>query len=329
MPDRVMVFAPAPQLTITLESAPDDIEIHLHAGGQGFWQARMIQALGVEVTLCCALGGETGRVLRTLIAAEGVHVAALEVTARNGAYLHDRRTGSRVEIAHAPGHALSRHELDNLYGMAVGHGLNSSLSLLSGVAPERVASPAMYQRLAGDLRRNGLTVMADLSGDYLDAVLRAGLDLVKVSDEELVAGGRARTNSPAALTAAMRQMRAAGAKAVIVSRAHLPALALCGNQPMIEVVAPRLEPVDSAGAGDSMTAAIAAVLAGGGDMPTALRTGAAAGALNVTRRGLGTGDASAIEKLARLIRLETAAEEVEVVGETRMTVSDMAEDAKW
>jgi 1-phosphofructokinase len=63
------------------------------------------------------------------------------------------------------------------------------------------------------------------------------------------------------------------------------------------VEAPRLEEADHRGAGDSMTAGVAAVLARGGDIHEAVLTGAAAGALNVTRHGLGTGRADAIAEL--------------------------------
>ncbi len=44
-------------------AGPDRPEVHVHAGGQGFWVARMAAKLGAEVALCCALGGEPGRVL--------------------------------------------------------------------------------------------------------------------------------------------------------------------------------------------------------------------------------------------------------------------------
>ena len=63
MPARVCVFAPAPLLTVTIESKADgsgDDEIHVHAGGQGFWIARLVAELGVEVVLCGSFGGETG-----------------------------------------------------------------------------------------------------------------------------------------------------------------------------------------------------------------------------------------------------------------------------
>jgi 1-phosphofructokinase len=66
---------------------------------------------------------------------------------------------------------------------------------------------------------------------------------------------------------------------------------------------PQLEPNDVRGAGDSMTAGIAAGLAKGLDLAAALCLGAAAGSLNVTRRGLATGDAEAIERLNEQVEL--------------------------
>lgn len=57
-PRSLLVFAPSPVLTITVETGADgESDIHLHAGGQGFWVARMAVSLGAEVSLCCALGG--------------------------------------------------------------------------------------------------------------------------------------------------------------------------------------------------------------------------------------------------------------------------------
>jgi 1-phosphofructokinase len=326
MAARVMVFAPAPQLTITIESAPAHAEVHLHAGGQGFWQARMIHALGVDVTLCCALGGETGRVLHTLISAAGIDLAAVDVSAANGAYVHDRRSGRRVVVASSPGHTLSRHDQDDLYGTAIGHGLAADLCLLGGVAEAHILPPTIYRRLTGDLRRNNAPVMADLCGPYLTAAMESGLDLVKIADDELVADGRATSTTPKDLLAAMRAMRSEGALTVIVTRADQPALMLEDDGEPTEIVVPRLEPVDPTGAGDSMTAAVAAVIATGGDLATALQTGAAAGALNVARHGLGSGNADAIARLARLVRLnrQNQDEETVVIADRHMSIADLA-----
>ncbi|MDI1463678.1 PfkB family carbohydrate kinase [Catellatospora sp. KI3] len=302
MPDSVMVFAPSPQLTVTIEKNGDDDEIHLHAGGQGVWVARMIRSLGVPVRLVSAFGDETGHVVRTLITAEGLELAATDTTGGNGAYVHDRRDGQRNELAQAPGHTLSRHEQDELYGLALAEGLRARVCVLAGVADPRVLPPDTYRRLATDLRRNGALVIADLSGDYLDAALAGGLDVLKVSHEELLRDGRATDDTTPTLLTALRQLQTDGAAAIVLSRADQPALALL-DQRLHQVKLPRLEPADHRGAGDSMTAGLAAVLAQGGDLRTAVRTGAAAGALNVTRHGLGTGNADAITRFLDTVEL--------------------------
>lgn len=64
-PSPVVVFAPLPVLTVTVEDRSGADDIHVHAGGQGVWQSRMLSSLGVPVVLCSALGGETGDVRTT------------------------------------------------------------------------------------------------------------------------------------------------------------------------------------------------------------------------------------------------------------------------
>jgi 1-phosphofructokinase len=302
-----MVFAPSPQLTVTIEQLGEEPDVHLHPGGQGVWQARMITSLGVPVTLCATLGGEIGRVLQPLIEAEGIDLQVVSGHSGNGVYVHDRRGGKRMVLAESPGDPVPRHDLDELYGLALTEGLRADISLLSGPASERIVDTDTYRRLASDLSRNGVRVIADLSGSYLNCVLEGGVSFLKVSHEELVRDGRANDDSDAELIRAMRQLRAQGAAAVVVSRADRPALALLDND-LVEVVLPTLEAADPRGAGDSMTAGAAAVLAQGGDLATAIRTGAAAGAVNVTRRGLGTGRLDVIERLMERVTLKPVKE---------------------
>jgi 1-phosphofructokinase len=297
-----MVFAPSPQLTVTIEQLGEEPDVHLHPGGQGVWQARMITSLGVPVTLCATLGGEIGRVLQPLIEAEGIDLQVVSGHSGNGVYVHDRRGGKRIVLAESPGDPVPRHDLDELYGLALTEGLRTDISLLSGPASERVVDTDTYRRLASDLSRNGVRVMADLSGAYLSCVLEGGVSFLKVSHEELVRDGRAGDDSDAELIRAIRDLHEQGAEAIVVSRADRPALALLEDG-LVEVVLPKLEAADPRGAGDSMTAGAAAVLAGGGDLATAIRTGAAAGALNVTRRGLGTGRVDVIQRLMERVTL--------------------------
>ena len=65
---RVTVFGPHPILGITIERrGEDEDDIHLHAGGQGVWVARMAGEIGAYPILCGFAGGETGELLRPLL----------------------------------------------------------------------------------------------------------------------------------------------------------------------------------------------------------------------------------------------------------------------
>jgi 1-phosphofructokinase len=299
---RVMVFAPAPQLTVTIEQQHEEPELHVHPGGQGIWQTRMITSLGAEVILCAAVGGEVGRVLKPLLDFKGVSLRTVPRETGSGWYVHDRRDGYRNEIAERPGAPLTRHELDELYNLALAEGLRAGIAVLSGPAHPSVIRADVYRRLAGDLKANGCRVIADLCGQHLQAVLSAGLTVVKVSHEELIKDGLAANDSEKALTEALLKLHDDGAEAALVSRADAGALALI-NEEIYRVGTPRLTPTDGRGAGDSMTAGVAAVLARGGEMCEAVRTGAAAGALNVTRHGLGTGHLDAVQVLTERVQL--------------------------
>ncbi len=298
-----MVFAPAPVLTVTVEQTAGAPDLHVHPGGQGVWQARMAATLGSDVTLCISVGGETGGVVDTLMAGTEVTVRSVRRSASSGWYVHDRRAGARDEVAAWPGAPLHRHDLDELYTIALAEGLRSDVTVLSGPADPSVVDADVYRRLATDLTGNGVRVVADLSGEHLAAVLRGGASFVKVSHEELLRDGRAAADTEEAFVAAGATLLADGAGAALVSCAGDPALAFFDGT-VQRVHVPRLQIKDHRGAGDSMSAGVAAVLARGGDLSEAIRTGAAAGALNVTRHGLGTGRVEAVQELLTRVRLE-------------------------
>ena len=85
---------------------------------------------------------------------------------------------------------LTRHELDDLYGATLVEALTAEVTVLSGPQGDGVIDDDVYRRLAMDIRGNGGTVVADLSGSRLDAVLAGGVDVLKVSEEELERDGR-------------------------------------------------------------------------------------------------------------------------------------------
>lgn len=300
----IPVLAPVLSLTVTVEQGPDDTdEVHAHPGGQGFWIARMLRHLGETPVLCAPVGGEIGAVLTGLITQWAIRLDPVEVGGSSPTTVQDRRSGDRRLIAETDPPVLSRHELDDLYGGFLDLALGSEVCVVSGHV-QKVMPLETYRRLGHDLASAGVKVVADIHGDQLANFLEGGpIDVLKVSDEDLIGDGLIIGSDEQAALAALHRLAGGGARSVVVSRAQNPTLAALGGV-VYKVRVPDLEPADSKGAGDSMTAGLATALARGLGPEDTLKLATGAGAANVTRHGLGSGVDDLIAKLAERVEVE-------------------------
>jgi len=304
MPGKVAVFGPNPMLSVTIEALTADggDDIHVHAAGQGVWVARMAAELGAETTLCGFIGGECGTALRPLLEQMPIGLRLIETGVDSGAYIHDRRGGERVPVAQSAGMPPSRHAIDSLFSAACAAALDADVLALCGPYPAEALPLEIYGDLVADVKSNGTPVVVDLSPPRLDSALEGGPDLVKINDWELAGYVEGAVDTPARMRAALERLLEAGAGAAIVTRAEEPALVLRGDKAW-ELIPPRFERGAREGCGDSMMGGLAACMAAGLDWEETLRTGAAAGAANFLRHGLGSADRAVVEDLARRVEL--------------------------
>lgn len=308
---RISILVPTP-LLITEITEPaahrnrssHESDVHMHPGGQGLWVARMAGSLGADVSVSGPFGGELGSLIRTMLDGLGMQVNAVRYGYGNGGYVYDLRGEDRETVAHMPPPELSRHELDDLYGTAFVDALASDVLTVTGAEPGDVVPASFFGRLIRDTRDAGTSVVADLSGKPALAAVAANVDVLKISHEEVLDLELVAEDTAEALVSAGHMLLERGAGAVVISRAKDPAL-LVEKDSVREVSAPSITPLDHRGAGDSMTAGISVGLARGLDLVEAVALGASAGALNVARRGLGTGNRTTIEKFAREITVRT------------------------
>lgn len=302
------MFGPNPMLSITVEALTADggDDIHVHAAGQGVWVARMAAELGASATLCGFIGGETGTALRPLLERLPIELRLVETAAASGCYVHDRRGGERVPVAQSAAAPPSRHEVDDLFSTACAAALDSGVLALCGPYPGEALPLEIYGNLVADVRANGTPALVDLSPPRLDSALEGEPELVKINDWELARFVSGPVDSEARLRAAAERLLERGAGTAIVTRAEQPALVLCGEQAWW-LVPPRFERGAREGCGDSMMGGLAACMAAGRDREETLRLGAAAGAANFLRHGLGSAHRSVVEDLARHVELRPLA----------------------
>jgi 1-phosphofructokinase len=301
------VLAPSVYVSVTIEPDADADDIHIHAGGQGIWVARMLRLLEAKPVVCAPVGGETGRALVGLTRDWRIDLQRVETIADTPAYVHDRRGGDRVEVARSRTAALRRHEVDQLYNRFLELALAAGRCVVTGPVTEDLVPIDVYRRLGSDLDAAGIPVVADLHGVSLTGMLEGGpIALLKVSAGDLVEDGLLADDAredDAAVAAVSDQLVQDGVERVVVSRGGAPILATFPEGRFC-ATGPALETVDTQGSGDSMTAALTLALATGTEPRVMLARAWAAGAANVTRRGLGSAAPGLIDELTDLAVVE-------------------------
>ncbi|MGA2453192.1 MAG: PfkB family carbohydrate kinase [Solirubrobacteraceae bacterium] len=301
----VAVFAPNPLLTVTLElEGTEHQSIHFHAGGQGVWVARMALCMGAEPVLCGLLGGEPGELLRPLIRkAVGARAQLVQSASASGCYVTDRRSGERELLAMSLSDAPSRHELDELFSHTCAQALACGWLVVTNPLPGESLPLEVYRDLVADTRASDCRTLVDLSSPRLDSALTSEPDLVKINDWELAQFVRGPVSTPELLLAGAQRLREHGAHSVIVTRGELPALVLHEDR-VWWLTPPRFEHGFREGCGDAMMGGLAAAWARGESFERAVVIGAAAGAANFLRRGLGNASRDVVEQLAHAVTLE-------------------------
>jgi 1-phosphofructokinase len=301
---RVTVFAPNLALSVTLEREGSERErVHFHPAGQGVWVARTLAELGADPVLCGFLGGESGQLLEGLLTDAEPQRRLVRAASANTCYVTDRRGGEREVLTCAMSDPPSRHELDELFSLTTVEALACGWLIVTNPLPTDALPVELYGDLVSDVRGAGCRTLVDLSSPRMDGALGGEPDLVKLNDWELAEYVDGPVSKPEQLQTAARRLLDAGAGAVIVTRGEDPALVLAGEQGWW-LTPPLLRNGFREGCGDAMFGALAASWAQGSSFEQALRVGAAAGAANYLRRGLGTSSRAVIEGMLDGVVLE-------------------------
>jgi 1-phosphofructokinase len=263
----------------------------------------MVACLGAEPLLCGFLGGESGVLIESLLERLDCELRLVGTASESGCYVTDRRSGERELLSCTLSDPPSRHELDELFSLACAEAIACGWLVVTNPMPADALPLELYGDLIADARAGGCRTLVDLSSPRLNSALRGEPDLVKLNDWELAEFVCGPVSEPTQLRAAARRLRDGGARAVIVTRGELPGLVLDGEREWW-LTPPALTRGFREGCGDAMMGALAATWAQGASLERAVTVGAAAGAANFLRHGLGSASREVVQRLVDSVALE-------------------------
>ncbi len=254
-------------------------DLVVYPGGKGANQAVAAARLGARAALLARVGDDAhGRLLVDSLAAAGVDTAGVRSGgAPTGVALIAVSPSGDNTIVVSPGanHRLTPQDVVDAGPLLAGA---SVVSLQLEIPPETVAAAA---HAAGDV---GTRVVLNPSppARLPDEVLAVCDPLVVNEHEARSLLGSAADEGGAAVWA--EALRALGPRSVVVTLGPAGAL-LHGPDGVLQVDSPAVDSVDTTGAGDAFTGALAWRLAVGDSLEDSVRYAVRVGAASVTRAG--------------------------------------------
>lgn len=295
---RIVTVTPNPAIDVTYTVDRQVIgetvrvtEVRRAAGGKGVNVARVLTALGRDVTTLQPLGGDAGAWLERELVANGLRVQPCPISGET------RTTVAIVDgVAHPtlfaePGPLLLADDwsrVTSALAEAVGEG---DWVVIAGSFP-RGAEAGDLARLVQTAHARDARVVVDTSGAFLIAAADAGADVVKANELEV----REATGSDDADTGLTRLAREGSTVVMSLGAEGVRMLLPDGTQ--------RTQPAvpgvtgNPTGAGDAATAGLVAALSEGYDARIALAWAALCGAAAVLTPIAGELDLAALPDLA-------------------------------
>ncbi|MBW5422849.1 hexose kinase [Streptomyces sp. BG9H] len=278
-------------------------EVTERPGGKGVNVARVLAALGHEVTVTGFAGGDTGRAVRERLAAEPRVTDAFATVAgatRRTLAVVDAATGDTTQL-NEPGPTVTPAEwaafLDSYEELA--HRAGTTAVALCGSLPPGVPVGA-YALLIRAARAARVPVLLDTSGEPLRRGVAARPDIVKPNADELAE--LTGSHEPARAT---RDARRRGAHAVVASLGADGLLALTPDGSW-QARPPKRVRGNPTGAGDSAVAGLLSGLAEGLPWPERLARAVALSAATVAAPVAGEFDPTTYDDLLARVAVTEA-----------------------
>ncbi|HET6387386.1 MAG TPA: ribokinase [Armatimonadota bacterium] len=251
-------------------------------GGKGANQAVAAARMGAPVVFIACVGDDAaGAATRAGCERDGIdvrHVVMIPDAPTGAAFIWVDRSGeNRIVVASGANRRLSPAHVDS----AAADFAQAAVVLCQLETP----LPTVRRALERGREAGARVILNPAPAAALDRELLSLVDILTPNESEaarLLGLPEAQTETPEELA---ERLLIAGAGAIVLTRGERGVLVLASSGSPVHIPAPPIDVVDTTGAGDVFSGALAAFLAGGADLVTAARLAVTAASLACTRPG--------------------------------------------
>ncbi|WP_210642812.1 1-phosphofructokinase [Pseudomonas sp. Tri1] len=311
---KILTLTLNPALDLTVELArlePGQVNrsdaMHAHAAGKGVNVAQVLADLGHTLTVSGFLGEDNAQMFEALFIQRGFVDAFIRVPGETRSNIKLAEQDGRITDLNGPGpvvdEAAQQALLERLEQIAPGH----DVVVVAGSLPRGV-SPQWLQALITRLKKLGLNVALDTSGEALRVALAAGPWLIKPNTEELADALGCEVVSELAQAQAAQRLHAQGIEHVVISHGA-DGVNWFSVGSALHASPPKVSVASTVGAGDSLLAGMLHGLLSADTPEQTLRTATAIAAMAVTQIGFGIHDTALLASLEQGVRVRPLTEQ--------------------
>lgn len=303
-----LTLNPALDRTIHVDNLSCDIanrivEEFRFPGGKGIGVSKVLTALGTPNVALGFVGGFRGDELEALLIGEGVHCSFIRIAGDTRSNIVVRQHTSDCQmLLNSKGPEVEPSAIMSLLRQ-LRTLPNPEFLTIGGSLPPNI-KPAIYRKCIEIGREIGCRVLLDADGEALTGGIRGRPFAIKPNVHELATlVGRPLKSVPDVLAASEEPLEA-GVEVVVTSMGP-DGIVLSTRDEAVHAVPPRVEVVNTIGAGDSAVAGFIHALSNGLPYEEAVRWAVAAGTATTLHEGTALGQREDIERLIEEVRVTT------------------------
>ena len=254
-----------------------------YAGGKGVDVSRVLMKLGINGKALGFVGGFTGQELEGRMLNEGIGCDFVRISGetRTNIIINETSTGHQLSFSER-GPEIQPYELMQLIRKIEGID-NLEYMVISGSLPPGV-HPEIYRKIIEMAKGKGARVILDTDGESLKVGIQASPDVIKPNIHELGRLADSELKETSEVIEAAREIQEQGGGIALVSMGARGILLVSATEQWL-ATPPKVEVVNTIGAGDSAVAGFVYGLVEGKPLKEALALAVAAGTATTLRPG--------------------------------------------